>query len=172
MSVSGERRFQWQLLGCGQAAKQNSRVARTGIMRFLLRVAFWLGLILVLLPTGGSNPHGSGPRFGAADAVTFAGAAVADMRQFCGRQPDACAAGGQAAQLIGQRAQAGAKMLYEFLNEHVTPVEMGSVPTTGTAEKSMPVQAPHSQHTLKPADLAPAWGGPAPRREAEAKRPA
>jgi len=140
-------------------------------MRFLLRMAFWLGLILVLLPTGGSKPYASGPQFGAADAFTFAGAAVSDMRQFCARQPDACAVGGQAAQLIGQRAQAGAKMLYEFLNDRVAPAETGSVPTNGPAEKSAAVQAVHSQHTLKPADQVPAWRAPQPRREAEAKRP-
>jgi Family of unknown function (DUF5330) len=140
-------------------------------MRFLLRVAFWLGLILVLLPTGGSNPYAGGSQFGAADAFTFAGAAVTDMRQFCARQPDACTVGGQAAQLIGQRARAGAKMLYEFLNDRVAPAETGSVPPKGTPDKSVPVQAPHSQHTLKPADQVPAWRAPQPRREAEAKRP-
>ena len=41
------------------------------------------------------------------------------MSQFCERQPDACEVGSQAAVAIGQRAQAGAKMLYEFLNEQL-----------------------------------------------------
>jgi len=94
------------------------------------------------------------------------------MRRFCTRQPEACATGGQAALVIGQRAQAGAKMLYEFLNERVPPAETGSVTVMGAVEKSTSVPAPRSQNTLKPADIAPAWRGPAPRKETEAKRPA
>jgi hypothetical protein len=141
-------------------------------MRFLLRMAFWLGVILVLLPTGGSKPVANAPQFGAIDAMSVAGAAVSDMRQFCARQPEACATGGQAALVIGQRAQAGAKMLYEFLNERIPPAETGSVTLTGAVEKSAPGAIPRSQNTLKPADLAPAWHGPAPRKDAEAKRPA
>ena len=63
-------------------------------------------------------------------------------------------------------------MLYEFLNERIPPGETGSVTMTGTTEKSVPGAIPHSQNTLKPADLAPAWRSPASRKEAEAKRPA
>ena len=39
------------------------------------------------------------------------------MIQFCNRQPDACAAGAQFASAFGQRAEAGAKMLYEIVGE-------------------------------------------------------
>ena len=85
-------------------------------MRFLLRMAFWLGVILVLLPSGGSQPTPKA-QVSATDAVSAAKAAVVDMRQFCERQPEVCVVGSQAAVTIGQRAQAGAKMLYEFLNE-------------------------------------------------------
>src|SRR5262245_8399340 len=88
----------------------------TGVMRFLFRLAFWLGLVLVLLPSVGSNTM---PKtdVGATDAVSAARAAIADLRQFCERQPEACNIGSQAAVAIGHRAQAGAKMLYEFLND-------------------------------------------------------
>src|SRR4029077_18060717 len=129
-------------------------------MRFLLRMAFWLGVILVLLPTGGSKPVANAPQFGAIDAMSVAGAAVSDMRQFCTRQPEACATGGQAALVIGQRAQAGAKMLYEFINEPVPPGETGSVTPTNAADKSVPAVPPRSQNTLKPADLTPPWRSP------------
>jgi hypothetical protein len=134
------------------------------VMMFLLRVAFWLGLVLVLLPSGGSEPVRGGPSVGAADAVSAASAAVSDMRQFCSRQPDACTVGSQAAVSLGQRAQAGAKMLYEFLSERFGPHATGSL---GSAAKTTP--AAGTQDTLTPADQTPAWRGPAPRREA--KRP-
>ena len=87
-------------------------------MRFLLRMAFWLTVILALLPSGGSQPM---PKLtvSAIDAMLAAKATVTDMGSFCERQPDACTVGSQAAVAIGHRAQAGAKMLYEYFNEHV-----------------------------------------------------
>ena len=42
---------------------------------------------------------------------------MSDMQQFCERQPVACEVGSQTAVTLGQRAQAGAKILYEFLHE-------------------------------------------------------
>jgi hypothetical protein len=134
-------------------------------MRFLLRMAFWLAVILVLLPSGGSQPVPK-VNVSAADAVSAAGATVSDMKQFCGRQSEACAVGSQVAIALGHRAQAGAKMLYEFLNEHLGPGHTGTS-TNAAAGKAQP-----SQHTLTPADLAPAWRGVQPRREARSNRPA
>jgi hypothetical protein len=140
-------------------------------MFFLLRVAFWLGLVLVLLPSGGSQTPPK-VKVSAGDAVSAATAAVSDVRHFCERQPDACAVGSQAAVAIGYRAQAGAKMLYEFLNEQLGPAATGSVTST-RAVHPLPLPTPRpSQHTLTPADLQPAWRGPQPQREAGKFRPA
>ena len=135
-------------------------------MMFLLRVAFWLSVVIILLPSGQQNVA-SGPQIGPADAVSAASAAVSDMRQFCGRQPEACTIGSQAAVTFGHKAQAGAKMLYEFLSEKLAPVETGSVSRAGGKTDI----AGKSQHTLTPADLAPAWRGPQPQIEARIKRP-
>ena len=89
-------------------------------MRFLLRMAFWLGVVLVLLPSASTQPTPK-VQVGTVEAVTAARAAVGDLRSFCDRQPEACSIGSQAAVTIGHRAQAGAKMLYEFLNEQLGP---------------------------------------------------
>ena len=78
-------------------------------MFFLLRVAFWLSIVLILLPSGDYQPKTAAPSIGAADAIGAATAAVSDMSGFCQRQPDACEVGGQAAVALGQRAQAGAR---------------------------------------------------------------
>jgi hypothetical protein len=128
-------------------------------MRFLLRLAFWLGVVLVVLPSAGSGPA---PKMAVSsgEAMSAAKAAVTDMRQFCERQADACVVGSQAALALGQRAQAGAKMLYEFLNEQLGPSETGSVAAAGSA-------GPASQNTLTAQDLAPAWRGPQPHRDAQ-----
>lgn len=86
-------------------------------MFFLLRMAFWLGLVLVLLPRDKAPESDKGPQVTASEAVLAATAAVSDMSQFCTRQPAACAVGGQAATVVGERAQAGAKKVYEMLTE-------------------------------------------------------
>ena len=69
-------------------------------MFFLLRVVFWLGLVLVLLPRDKTPESDKLPQIGASEAVSAATAAVSDMGQFCKRQPAACEVGGQAATAI------------------------------------------------------------------------
>jgi hypothetical protein len=135
-------------------------------MRFLLKTTFWLSVVVMLLPADEKRPA---PQVGATEAVSAATAAMSDMRQFCSRQPDACAVGSQAATTFGQKAQAGAKMLYEFLSDRTGPNETGSV-SGKTADRPAGHAAQPSQHTLTPADLAPAWRGPEPRKDS--KRPA
>jgi hypothetical protein len=130
-------------------------------MRFLLRMAFWLTVILVMLPSGGSQPTPK-VNVSAIDAMSAAKATVTDMRSFCDRQPEACTIGSQTAVAIGHRAQAGAKMLYEYLNEYLGPSDTGTVPN-GASGKLPPAKP--SQHTLSPSDLTPAWRGPQPRKE-------
>jgi len=71
-------------------------------MRFLFRLTFWLGLVLLLLPRAGSH---SASDIGVIEAVSAAKSTVSDMRGFCERQPVACAVGTQTAIALGQRAQ-------------------------------------------------------------------
>lgn len=138
-------------------------------MFFLLRMTFWISLVLVLLPSGGKESTAvPSAGVGAIEAVSAASATVSDMRQFCTRQPDACAAGSQAAIAFGQRAQAGAKMVYDFISERAAPHDTASVATKPTRPApAKPEGAKSSQDTLTAADLAPAWRGP--RREAHNK---
>ena len=140
-------------------------------MFFLVRMTFWLGLVLVLLPFGSTQHNSPGNEVSASEAISAASATVGDLRGFCGRQPDACSVGSQVASAIGYRAQAGAKILYEALSEAMAPRETGSVGTSvskntvgkSAAEKSA---AEHpSQSTLTPADMAPSWRGPPARKD-------
>jgi hypothetical protein len=104
-------------------------------MFFLLRMAFWFGLVLVLL-----------------QAAT---AAVSDMSQFCKRQPAACEVGGQAATVIGQRAEDGARKLYRIITDKRAPDRTGSIGTADRTDTSTANLAPSD--TLTPDDLAPEW---------------
>ena len=139
-------------------------------MRFLLRMAFWLTVILALLPSGGSQPT---PKLNvsAIDAMSAAKATVTDVQSFCDRQHDACTVGSQAAVAIGQRAQAGAKMLYEYLNQRLGSHGAGAANGASAEVTPLPLARP-SQHTLSPNDLAPAWRPPPSRKEGRPDRPA
>lgn len=128
-------------------------------MFFLVRVAFWLTIVLVLLPSGGGEKSSTQAGLGATEAIIAASAAVSDMSNLCDRQPKACEVGAQAAVALGQRAQAGAKMVFDLFSEHSLRGDPGSV-TNGT-DRNWPV----SQHTLTASDLEPAWQGPAVQAE-------
>ncbi len=99
-------------------------------MQFLFRMAFWLAVVLALLPSFGSQPAPK-VNVSALDAMAAAKATVTDLQSFCARQPDTCAVGSQAAVAIGHRAQAGAKLLYEYLSEQLGPAESGAAVATG-----------------------------------------
>lgn len=105
-------------------------------MFFLLRMAFWIGLVLLVLPI--STAEDGSRQIGAWQALSAAQSALSDLSGFCDRQPQACAVGGQMLLHIGDKAQAAAVWLME------------NVQLSGTRD---------STHALTPQDLAPAWGG-------------
>jgi hypothetical protein len=147
-----------QLLSQSQIA----RIIATGVkglrgreMFFLLRMAFWLGLVLVLLPREKTPESEKLPQVGASEAVSAATAAVSDMSQFCKRQPAACEVGGQAATVIGQRAQAGARKLYQIITDKRAPDHTGSIGGVSGAGQRTDSAAPPD--TLTPDDLLVEW---------------
>jgi Family of unknown function (DUF5330) len=147
-------------------------------MFFLLRMAFWLGLVLVLLPREKTPESEKLPQIGASQAVQAATAAVSDMSQFCKRQPQACEVGGQAASVIGQRAEDGARKLYKIITDKKAPDtnatdkrgpdgtdkrgpdRTGSIGAVENADSPTSDQAPRD--TLTPDDLVAEWRMPSP----------
>jgi Family of unknown function (DUF5330) len=95
----------------------------------LLRMTFWLAVVLVLLPTGGSQTAPKS-QVSAGEAFSAARGAVTDFEHFCVRQQEACVVGSRTAVALGQREQAGAKMLYEFFGERLGSNESRPVRTT------------------------------------------
>ena len=158
-------------------------------MWFLLRLTFWLGLVLVLLPRDKTPESDKLPQVGASEAVQAATAAMSDMSQFCKRQPAACEVGGQAATVIGQRAADGARKVYSIITDKVeksdktdkpdqtdkphkldkktpgdrsdrkAPDHTGSIGDVADAEQASVVEAPRD--TLTAEDLAVEWRPPA-----------
>jgi len=140
-------------------------------MFFLLRMAFWLGLVLVLLPREKTTESDKLPQLGASEAVSAATAAVSDMSQFCKRQPAACEVGGQAATVIGQRAQEGARKLYQIITDKTdnktektdkkaadkkAPDHTGSIGGADDTDASLTTP----RDTLAPDDMVAEWRGP------------
>ncbi len=134
-------------------------------MWFLVRLTFWLTLVIVLLPAAPSQQATCVSEVGSSDALSAAAAAVSDIRQFCERQPSACATGSRAIVQFEQKAHTGAKIIYQLLNER--PEKNGSPMAGKGTNKSMEDQ---SQGTLTPADLAAPWDGPLPQKQKNAKR--
>ena len=158
-------------------------------MWFLLRLTFWLGLVLVLLPRDKTAESDKLPQINASEAVQAATAAMSDMSQFCKRQPAACEVGGQAATVIGQRAADGARKVYGIITDKVeksdktdkpdqadkphkvdkkapgdrsdkrSPDHTGSIGDVADAEQVSVVEAPRD--TLTADDLAVEWRPPA-----------
>jgi Family of unknown function (DUF5330) len=85
-------------------------------MWFILRMTFWLGVVLVLLSNTGSQTTPNS-QINASEAFSAAKNAMTDFEHFCERQHEACMVGSRTAVTLGQRAQAGFKILYEFLGE-------------------------------------------------------
>lgn len=147
-------------------------------MFFLLRMAFWLTIVCVLLPGTGEKAQSPEAKIDAVQAVTLASAAVSDMRGFCERNAEACVVGSKVATAIGHRAEAGARTIIGFVSNQIAdnkptpadePARVVGVSTTGALGTSI------NHGTLTATDLKPAWHAPVPlppRREARAGRPA
>ena len=90
-------------------------------MMFLLRTAFWLMIIILLLPTDGEQQS---KVYGTAEAT------VKDVVTFCDRNPDTCTTGRDAFEVLVHKAEFGARMLMGFIKEQ-----------TGTGEASSDASA-------------------------------
>src|SRR5580704_2757365 len=141
--------------GCGIDRNGIKTDGRVGEMFFLLRMAFWLGLVLVLLPRDRTPESDKLPQLGASEAVSAATAAVSDMSQFCKRQPAACEVGGQAATVLGHRATDGARKLYQIITDKKSPDHTGSI--GGGDGTDAPVAGAAPRDTLTPDDLVAEW---------------
>src|SRR5262245_3687915 len=129
-------------------------------MLFLLRTAFWLMIIVLLLPT---DERQRSEVYGTAQA------AVHDLATFCDRNPETCAKGKDAFGVLVQKAQFGARMLIDLINGNKGAGEGESGAIIQDPEQSTGTDFPFepsrfgpegSQDTLNPGDREDAWGGP------------
>ncbi|MCX5497616.1 DUF5330 domain-containing protein [Kaistia dalseonensis] len=119
---------------------------------FLLRAAFWLSIVLLLIP-GDPSTGTPAPRISALDALIAARGAIADLSGMCDRQPEVCINGGAALQAFGAKARDGVALLYQTLDGKL------SAPTLPAPPASAPPMPP-AAGTLTPDDAAPGWRAP------------
>jgi hypothetical protein len=113
---------------------------------FLLRAAFWLSVVILLLPADPQN-GAQAPRVTAVEALVAARAAIADMSAFCQRNPDVCETGSAAFQVFAAKVQYSAQAIYEYFSR----------PEAGTGETE---QTDERLGTLNPEDRDPEWRAP------------
>ena len=110
---------------------------------FLLRSAFWLTLVILLIPADPES--GEAPRVSLVNAFMAAQATVADLSGFCERNPDVCVTGGAAIGIVAEKAENGVQMLYRYFDGEGNPAD-----------------AEGNRGTLTTDDLALPWQGEAP----------
>lgn len=108
---------------------------------FLVRTAFWLSVVVMLLPAD-SDTDGKAPRVTAFEAIAAAQTTVSDLSQFCTRNPDVCVTGGSAFHVFADKVRYGAKMIYGYFGDKK-------------------VDQPDGKGTLEPSDVEPVWHAPA-----------
>ena len=90
-------------------------------MGFLIRMAFWFSLVLLVLPLDPATGDGTVDSISPVQAFFAARAAVDDVAGICERKPDVCETGKAAMRTIGVRAREGMRIAYEMLDEETAP---------------------------------------------------
>ena len=124
-------------------------------MMFLIRSAFWLMIVVLLVPTDAGQQN---QVYGSAEAT------VKDVATFCVRNPETCTTGRNAFDVLVHKAEFGARILMGFIMDKSG---LGGDATASGAATSASVSgmAPaswsrgSSQDTLSPEDREAAWGG-------------
>ncbi len=116
---------------------------------FLIRTAFWLGLLILLLPTDKQQQQ---------EIYGNAHATVKDLGSFCERNPGVCEASKKAAHTFSEKAQFGARMVMDFIQEKAGD---GQTTATTASDRRPSFLQQDSANTLTQDDLRPAWSVPA-----------
>ena len=153
-------------------------------MMFLLRAAFWLIILILLLPSDAKQQN---------DVYGTAEAAVKDVSAFCERNPMVCEKGRDALDVFMQKAEYGAQMLMGFVGDkaggllatqpepqdgeetedamenaedkqgqlgQTRAIPARDAPAAAPAKEPVSAKLGGSRDTLTIEDLLPAWSGP------------
>ena len=128
---------------------------------FLIRLAFWLGLVVLLLPT---DERQQAKLYGTAVST------VERVTTFCDRNAQLCSASVDFWGTFLRKAEFGARVVGDLITssgrkDEVTPaVDVVPAPAPAPApvdlrRRAEPRAYPSAQGTLTPTDLSPSWRG-------------
>lgn len=103
-------------------------------MGFLIRCAFWLSLVLLIIPIHTNADDGAESTVGPVQAFVAAREAVQDVTGICSRKPEVCTTGRAALHTIGARARASARYAYKLLGDDDDAPDTSI--TTGTVARN------------------------------------
>lgn len=118
---------------------------------FLIRLAFWLGVVVLLLPTDAQQQ---------ARVYNTAVTTIERVTTFCDRNARTCTVAGEAWATFLKKAEFGARLLGDLMS---SGGRQGGSDASRVPASTQGVDAT-GRGTLSSADLEPAWRGPAPRR--------
>ncbi len=148
----------------------------------ILRAAFWVSAVIILLPAGNDNTPGGGKpgetaSVTAQEMVVAASSTAGDVSEFCSRQPGVCETGSAMFQLFEAKAKNGVRLIYHWASD----TNLVGPATAGVSDKASDLVASGDldhlmgQVSLKPAnrneardekntltldDVLPDWSGP------------
>ena len=151
----------------------------------ILRTAFWVSAVIILLPAGNDNSPGGGKpgamaNVTAQEMVVAASSTAGDVSEFCTRQPGVCDTGSAMFRLFEAKAKNGVQLIYHWASNTnlVAPATAGGSGKPGdlmanndldhligevslkTAAQKAPAGA---DNTLKLEDVLPDWSSPGER---------
>jgi hypothetical protein len=110
----------------------------------VIRAAFWLSALIMLLPAD-KQVGAEAPSVGVVDTIVAARTTVGDFSQFCARNPDVCVTGSGVFAIFTEKARTGIRLVSHLFGHSGIATDTG---------------------TLKPDDLKPAWHAPEPLKQA------
>lgn len=113
---------------------------------FFIRTAFWLGVVVLVLPTDAQQQ---------ARLAQKASTAVTHVATFCDRNPKTCETGAEYWGLFVKKAEFGARLAWDLMNERSGKAATGAQEPIAPASHAQP----EARGTLTPTDMQPAWRG-------------
>ncbi len=119
-------------------------------MMFLIRAAFWLTIVLILLPAD-PDSGADAPRVTVFRALSAVRATVLDLSRFCDRNPDVCTTGSDVAVLVGSKARYATEQIEGYLGrDQSAPAPGEAAGTLTAADRQAPWQDPADDDQRRP----------------------
>lgn len=88
-----------------------------GIIMFLIRAAFWLALVIAIIPVRQADLEDGQSPVTTMETVGLAQSVADDISSFCDRNEETCTTGKVLISQMGAKAREGARIVYTWLDD-------------------------------------------------------